>query len=170
MQFKAFSDSDWASCLQTRRSTTCHCIFLEDSLISYKSKKQSTTSRSSSEVEYRALVITTSEIQWIKYIFDDLNIWSIAPATLYCDNQSAHHIAQNPSFHEHTKCIKINLHVVREKIQAKLLHLLPIRSEDQIANVFTKSLSGQNFKTITNKLGMVNIHLPAWGEGIKFDC
>jgi len=95
--------------------------------------------------------------------FCGLNIQSIGLAALYCDNQSAHHIVQNPNFHKRTKHIKIKIdwHVVWEKIQTELLHLLYIRLEDQIAYVFTKNLSGQNFRTITYKLGMVNIHHPA---------
>ena len=100
LQIKSFNDSDWATCPKTRRSITSYYVFLGNSLISWKSKKQNIVSRSSSKAEYRALATTSCEIQWISYILRDLCTQLHPPLVLYCDNQSAQHIAQNPSFHE----------------------------------------------------------------------
>ncbi|KAF5481760.1 hypothetical protein F2P56_002388 [Juglans regia] len=72
LQLKAFSDSDWAGCLDTRRSITGFAIFFDNSLISFKSKKQATVSRSSVEAEYQALTATTCEVQWLVYALQDL--------------------------------------------------------------------------------------------------
>ena len=69
-------------------------------------------------------------MQWLNYLLQDFHIQPSATATLYCDNKSAKHIAHNQSFHERTKHIDLDCHVVREKIQANLLHLLPIRFEE----------------------------------------
>jgi len=74
IQIKAFSDSDWASCILTRRSTTGFCIFLGESPISWKTKKQNTVSRSFSEAEYRALAATCCEVQWVTFLLEDLDI------------------------------------------------------------------------------------------------
>lgn len=64
-QIQAFTDADWVSCLHSRKYTIGFCTFLGDSLVSWKSKKQTTMSRSSAEAEYRALAATTSEVTWL---------------------------------------------------------------------------------------------------------
>ncbi|XP_052723839.1 receptor-like protein EIX2 [Vigna angularis] len=133
MHLKAFRDSDCATCPNTRRSTTGFCIFLCSSLISWKSKNQSTVSRSSTKAEYRALAAIVCEIQWIYYLLQDLQVQEVGTPALYYDNKSARHIAHNQSFHERTKHIELDCHVVREKIQANLLRVLPVCSDEQAA-------------------------------------
>jgi len=117
-----------------------------------------TVSRSSSEAEYRALASATCELQWLLYLLKDLYIQCPKLPMLFCDNQSAFHIAVNSVFHERTKHLDIDCHIVREKLHAGILKLLPVSSQDQLADFFTKPLLPQPFGILLSKLGLIYIY------------
>nr|KYP68195.1 Copia protein [Cajanus cajan] len=94
------------------------------------------------------------------YLLQDLQIIEPSPVSLFCDNRSAIHIARNPSFHERTKHIELDCHIVREKLNQGLIHLLPVPSAQQLADIYTKPLTLAPFRSIFSKLGMIDIHSP----------
>lgn len=98
-------------------SISGYYVVLSNALIAWRTKKQTTISRSSAEAEYHSMTAITCELTWLRYLLHDLCIDHSEPATLYCDNQGAIHIAANPIYHERTKHIELDCHIVREIIQ-----------------------------------------------------
>lgn len=92
------------------------CVFLGDTLISLKTKKQHIISLSSFKAEYRALTAVIYELQLSQYLLSDLHIHPYQMTLLYCDNLFVIKITKNHVFHKHMKHIKIDCHVVRQKI------------------------------------------------------
>ena len=132
-------------------------MFLGDALVSWRSKKQSIVSRSSAEAEYRAMATTTCELTWILHLLQDLHIKHDKPVLLYCDNQVALHIAANLVFHERSKHIEADCHVVRNRIIDGTLKTFYVSTKNQLADVFTKALGVENYLRLITRLGVINI-------------
>lgn len=144
------------ACPMTRRSLTGYFVKIGDSLVSWKTKKQSTVSRSSAEAEYRAMATISCEIVWIIGLLKDMGEVLTDPTTLYCDNMAILHIAANPLYHERTKHIEIDCHLIREKIQAKLIKTSYVPTDSQLAYIFTKSLGKDQHVDLMSKIGALN--------------
>ena len=153
-KIECFPDTDWVGSKKDRRSTSGYCVFFGGNLISWKSKKQSVVSRSSTESKDRAMTHFVCEIMWIHQLLIEVGIETSVPVKLWCDNQVVMHIASNPVFHEQTKHFEINCYFIRKKIQLGFISTGYVKTEEQLRDIFTKPLSGDRVGYLCN---MINI-------------
>ncbi|RVX08781.1 Retrovirus-related Pol polyprotein from transposon TNT 1-94 [Vitis vinifera] len=100
-------------------------------------------------------------LQGTVFLLEELRFGKDEQMKLICDNQAALHIASNPVFHERTKHIEVDCHFIREKIASGCIATSFVNSNDQLADIFTKSLRGPRIKYICNKLGAYDVYAPA---------
>jgi histone deacetylase 1/2 len=155
----AYSDADWATDQDDRRSVLGSCIYFGPNLVSWASKKQPLVARSSTETEYRSMANTTAELLWIQSLLHELQVPFYTP-TLLCDNLSAVSLSHNPVLHSKTKHLELDIHFVREKVLSKQLNVLHVPACDQLADPLTKPLSLADYATICSKLKVFSLKPP----------
>ncbi|GKE07863.1 hypothetical protein Tco_1411414, partial [Tanacetum coccineum] len=143
---EAFSDSDYAGASLDRKSTTGGCQFLRRRLISWQCKKQTIVANSTTEAEYVAAANCCGQVLWIQNQMLDYG-FNFMNTKIYIDNESTICIVKNPVFHSKTKHIEIRHHFIRDSYEKKLIQVIKIHTDHNVADLLTKafdvsSLSG----------------------------
>ena len=107
-----------------------------------------------------ALAAYTAELIWLRWLLQDLGVDCSIATKLHCDNRSAIQIAHNDVFHERTRYIEIDCHFIRHHLLQGTLTLQSVSSQDQLADIFTKSLPPGTFRALASKLRMVSLKPP----------
>lgn len=147
----AFCDSDFAGDPSTRKSTTGYIIYYCGGPISWSSRKQPIVSLSSSEAEYIAAAECTKELMYVKSVIEELIDNNIS-IELNVDNQSAIKMMKNRQFGKRSKHIDVRFHYISEKVNEGLLKVNYCKTDDQIADIFTKPLCKVKFENFKNKI------------------
>ncbi|GJZ69599.1 retrovirus-related pol polyprotein from transposon TNT 1-94 [Tanacetum coccineum] len=152
-ELTAFSDADHAGCIDTRKSTSGGIQFLGNKLVSWMSKKQDCTVMSSAEAEYVVLSASCAQVMWMRTQLKDYG-FNYNKIPLYCDSQSAIEISCNPVQHSRTKHIHTRYHFIKEQVENGIIKLYFIRTEYQLADMFTKALAEDRFQYLVRRIGM----------------
>ena len=138
MKLIAVSDTDFANCLETRRSVGCYLITIGGCLVDYAMAKHNSLSDSTTEAEYKELAKTAKCSKFILMLQKELKLVDL-PAILFEDNYGAIFLSENLSVNKRTKHIDIKHHFIREFIRDGLGKVYKIDSEDCVADMGTKN-------------------------------
>nr|GEX27857.1 ribonuclease H-like domain-containing protein [Tanacetum cinerariifolium] len=152
-ELTAFLDADHAGCIDSRKSTSRGIQFLGDKLVNWMSKKQNCTAMSSAETGYVVLSASCAQVMWIRTQLQDYG-FNYNKIPLFCDSQSAIAISCNPVQHSRTKHIHTRYHFIKEQVKNGIIELYFVRTEYQLAYMFTKALSEDRFKYLVRRIGM----------------
>ncbi|GKC70875.1 hypothetical protein Tco_1116758 [Tanacetum coccineum] len=155
-KLEAFSDSDYGGASLDRKSTTSGCQFLGRRLISWQCKKQAIVVNSTTVAEYVAAGNCCGQVLWIQnqmmdYGFNFMNI------KIDIDNESTICIVKNHIYHSRTKHIGIQHHFIRDCYEKRLIDVIKIHTDANVADLLTKGFDVTRFNFLVVNIGMINL-------------
>ena len=151
-----FSDTDFSGCKVERKITSVTCHFLENSLVSWYSKKQNSIALSTAKVEYIVVDLCCAQILWMKQTLSDFDLY-FEHVPIKCDNTNVISISKDLVQHFRTKHIEIRHHFLRDHAQKGDITLEFVSTKDQHVDIFTKPLSEEQFVDIRRQLGLISL-------------
>lgn len=156
IKIEAFSDADYASDIDKRRSCTGYVIKIAGAAVSWHSKRQEVVALSSTEAEYIALSTTAKEVVWISQFVCEVSGVNVQPVKIWCDNTSTIKLAKSDAYRERTKHIDVRFHQIRDWIQQSKIVVDFLSTHDMVADQLTKALNGEKTEKFAEEMGLLN--------------
>ncbi|GJT66659.1 putative ribonuclease H-like domain-containing protein [Tanacetum coccineum] len=155
-ELEAFSDSDYGGASLDRKSTTGGCQFLGRRLISWQCKKQTIVANSTTEAEYVAAANCCGQVLWIQNQMMDYG-FNFMNTRIHIDNESTISVIKNPVAHSRTKHIEIRFHFIRDCYEKRLIEVIKIHTDSNVADLLTKGFDVTRFNFLVVSIGMLNL-------------
>ncbi|GKB52922.1 hypothetical protein Tco_0903675 [Tanacetum coccineum] len=153
---EAYTDSDYAGASLDRKSTTRGCQFLGRRLILWQCKKQTIVANSTTKAEYVVAASCCRQVLWIQNQMLDYG-YNFMNTKIFIDNESTICIVKNPVFHSKTKHIEIRHHFIRDSNEKKLIQMIKIHTNHNVADLLTKAFDVGRFQYLIASIGMLNL-------------
>lgn len=151
---RCYIDADWANCPVDRRSYIGYAFILSGNPVSWESRKQRTVALSSTEAEYMALTEAAKQAAYLHGFLRELGYIADHKIVIFCDNNGARKIAENPVYHSRTKHIDVRHHYVREVLGRGFLKIEYTSTEDMASDVLTKRVPAPKHRKCLTLLGL----------------
>lgn len=143
----------------TGKAQVASCSSLDETAFTWMSKKQPIVTLSTCEEEYVAATSCVCHAIWLQNLLKELNLPQEEPTKIFVDNRSAIALAKNPVFHDWSKHIDTRYHYIRECVTKKDVQLEYVKTNDQVADIFTKPLKREDFIKMRSLLGVTKSSL-----------
>jgi len=148
-----YTDSDMGGDIDSRRSTSSYMIKFVGGAVAWQSRLQKCVALSTTEVEFIAIIEACKKLLWVKKFLQELSFVQ-DKYLLFCDSQSAIHLGKNSTFHSRSKNIDVRYHWIRDALEARLLELAKVHTNDNCVDMMTKTLLRNKFETCSEIVGL----------------
>ena len=157
VELLGYSDSDLAGDVDDRKIISGLTYFLGRSIVTWLSQKQKVVALSSCEAEYIAAATAAGQGVWLERLLGDLTDKEPERVVLNVDNKSAIALCKNPVHHDRTKHIDIRYHYIRRCVEEGKIEVNYVCTDDQLADILTKSLGRQKFTEMRRRIGVQTV-------------
>ncbi|GKC93975.1 putative ribonuclease H-like domain-containing protein, partial [Tanacetum coccineum] len=155
-ELESYSESDYGGASLDRKSTTGGCQFLGRRLISWQCKKQTIVANSTTKAEYVAAANCCGQVLWIQNQMMDYG-FNFMNTKIHIDNESTISVIKNPVAHSRTKHIEIRFHFIRDCYEKRLIEVIKIHTDSNVADLLTKGFDVTRFNFLVVSIGLLNL-------------